>query len=211
MNANPILNVFELDSDHTFKDRGQTSVRFGIDFGPVVGGSGDIPVSAEIPGVGGPGQPGALVFTVADGGVGLGAARNAGDRLRLTGALPQVSVTDSRTAGGWAVTGHATDLAGGAAGAGGADAASTILSQHLGWAPFLVGGPARPGAAVAASLSGGPGLAVPATLGTGARAAGSAAPAGTAVLGADVVLEVPVDTRAGTYTGAVTVSLFPTD
>ena len=58
-------------------------------------------------------------------------------------------------------------------------------------------------------LSGGPGLAVPATLGAHERAEGEAV--GNAVLGADVTLEAPVTTGAGTYTGAVTVSLFPTD
>ena len=89
------------------------------------------------------------------------------------------------------------------------DDAAAIAARHLGWTPHLVDGAARPGAAVAPELSGGPGLAVPATLGAHERAEGEAV--GNAVLGADVTLEAPVTTGAGTYTGAVTVSLFPTD
>ena len=206
VNANPALSVFELDADHTFKDLGQTSVRYGIDFGPVAGtvpgAGGDIPVQAEIPGTGGPGEPGALALTVAPGALDLGQARNAGDRWRLGGALPHVSVTDTRSSGGWSVTGQSSALTAG-------DDAAAIAARHLGWTPHLVDGAARPGAAVAPELSGGPGLAVPATLGAHERAEGEAV--GNAVLGADVTLEAPVTTGAGTYTGAVTVSLFPTD
>ena len=163
---------------------------------------GDIPVQAEIPGTGGPGEPGALALTVAPGALDLGQARNAGDRWRLGGALPHVSVTDTRSSGGWSVTGQSSALTAG-------DDAAAIAARHLGWTPHLVDGAARPGAAVAPELSGGPGLAVPATLGAHERAEGEAV--GNAVLGADVTLEAPVTTGAGTYTGAVTVSLFPTD
>lgn len=173
--------------------------------------AGDIPVTAEIPGAGGgdgegPGEnplPGALALTVSEGGLHLDGARHAGDRLRLGGVLPAVSVTDSRAQSeGWAVTGQASDLSA-ATSAG----AATVQAGHLGWAPFLVDGQAQPGGVVASVLSGGAGLAAPATLGT----SGAAGAAGTASLAADVELEVPVTTRAGSYTGAVTISLFPQD
>ena len=176
---------------------------------PGEGGSGDIPVTAEIPGLGdgtpddgegtGGEQPGdgALVLSIADGGLDLGNVRNAGDRLRLAGTLPTVSVTDSRAANpGWSVTGQATDLA--------TAQERVVRAENLGWAPYVHTGPATPGQAVQPRLAGGPGLALPATLGTGADV-------GTADLAADVDLEVPVDTAAGTYTGGVTVSLFPQD
>lgn len=157
---------------------------------------GDIPVQADIPALGDDDGPaGALALTVAPGATTLGEARNAGDRLRLSGVLPTVSVTDSRADGAWSVTGQASDLAAGEA---------VVRAERLGWAPFVAAGPAVPGAKVETALSGGAGLAVPATLGSGSER-------GTAELAADVTLEVPVDTKAGSYAGAITVSLFPQD
>ena len=157
---------------------------------------GDIPVNADIPSLGDDDAPaGALALTVAPGTTELGNARNAGDRLRLTGVLPTVSVSDSRAEGAWSVTGQASDLQ---------DDDAVVRAERLGWEPFVVAGPAVPGAEVDSALAGGPGLAVPATLGAGAER-------GTAELSADVNLEVPVDTKAGSYSGAITVSLFAQD
>ena len=161
--------------------------------------AGDIPVRAEIPALGDDGDGGSLVLSVAPGSADLGTARNAGDRLRLSGLLPAVAVTDSRAdAAGWSVTGQASALT---------SADSSVGAARIGWAPFLVDGRAVPGAAVAPDLAGGPGLAVPATLGTAAGEHRT----GTAALSADLTLEVPVDTKAGSYAGYVTVSLFPED
>ena len=164
--------------------------------------SGEIPVTAQIPGTDDegtlPGGPGSLVLTVSDGGVVLDGARNAGDRLRLGGVLPDVSVTDTR--GGearWSVTGQSSDLVAGG------DSAATVRAENLGWEPFVVDGDATPGARIMTRLAGGPGLATPATLGAGGQ--------GKASLAADVSLEVPVDTRGGSYAGGMTVSLFPED
>lgn len=162
--------------------------------------AGDIPVTAVIPGGDeegtDPEEPGYLVLSISDGGLVLDGARNAGDRLRLGGTLPEVSVTDTRGDElRWVVTGQSNDLR--------ASDAATVRAENLGWEPFLVSGDATPGAIVNALLSGGPGLAVPATLGAGGQ--------GTSALAADVRLEVPVDTKAGTYTGGLTVSLFPQD
>lgn len=174
--------------------------------------AGEIPVTAQIPSAGGDGStggdggdnsgetplPGALVMSVSDGGLRLDDPRHGGDRLRLSGVLPEVSVTDSRArSAGWAVTGQASDLSSGGA---------TVRAGHLGWAPFIPSGEAVPGGAVPSVMSGGAGLAMPATLGMSAEQT-----TGTASLAADVALEVPVDTRAGSYEGAVTVSLFPQD
>ena len=166
-------------------------------------GSGEIPVTAVIPGEDAAGDSpgdGALALSVADGGLALTGARNAGDRLRLGGVLPDVAVTDTRAVGAWSVTGQSTDLA-----ADDAEGGASVRAENLGWEPFVVAGGARPGAAVLPALAGGVGLGAPTQLGAGV------ADAATAVLSADVALEVPVDTRAGEYAGAVTVSLFPED
>ena len=84
---------------------------------------------------------------------------------------------------------------------------ATVRAAHLGWAPHLVdaaSAQATPGARVAPAPAGGPGLAAPARLASGSGL-------GSATLGADLELQVPVDTKAGGYAGALTVSLFPED
>ncbi|WP_203581713.1 glycoside hydrolase [Microbacterium hibisci] len=169
------------------------------------GGEGTgIPIEATVPE---PTEPGSLSLTVADYGDGvvLSEAGNAGDRLRFTGALPAVTVTDSRNAdqagsGGWSVSGQSSDFTAG----------TTVLDAgHLGWNPRL----ATPrsgvtaGAAVATLLAGGEGLADPHLLG---EATGEGR-FGSTELGADLSLEVPVDTAPGTYKGTLAITLFPED
>ncbi|MBD8063352.1 alkaline phosphatase [Oceanitalea stevensii] len=164
-----------------------------------------IEVEAVIPELGdgeGPGLPGTLVLSVADGKVALGDLRHAGDRLRLDGELPTVSVTDSRAeAAGWAVSGQASSLVS-------ADE-RVIRAGHLGWTPGLVEEQdgVTPGERVRSVMSGGEGLAAAQTL----AYADAEGRIGTAVLDADLELEVPVDTRDGAYTGSLTVTLFPVD
>lgn len=176
-------------------DPASYSVRTDVAWPQVPDARGDIPVTAEIP-AGEEISDGALTLSVDDGGLALDGARNAGDRLRLRGVLPNVSVTDTRADGAWSVTGSSSDLT--------AEAA-TVRAESLGWEPFLVDGKAQPGLLVLPKLAGGAGLAAPAQLGAGV--AGS----GTSVLSADVSLEVPVDTKAGSYAGAMMVSLFAQD
>ncbi|WFP16071.1 alkaline phosphatase [Citricoccus muralis] len=174
---------------------------------PVEPGEGDIPVEVEIPGLPGDDDdnaPGSLVLSIADGTATLGNQRNAGDRLRVTGELPAVSVTDTRRTGaGWAVAGQSSDLS--IAG----DSGESVTADHLGWAPFVTDttNSATPGEVSRGVLADGEGLAAPATLGS----ATDQTRLGTSDLAADLVLEVPVDTEAGTYTGALSVSLFPVD
>ena len=162
-----------------------------------------IPVEATIP----EGENGVLALTVADfgAGVALSAPENAGDRLRLTGALPEVTVTDSRTAqqaglGGWTVAGQAAAFT---------SQGTAIEADHLGWSPQVL--TPRPGLqagpAVATALDQGTGLQTPGELAS-ATAAGRY---GSAKLGAGLLLEVPIGTQPGTYTGDLTVSLFPVD
>ena len=166
---------------------------------PAGPGSGDIPVVGVIPGMGE--GPGALTMSVAPGSVTLGEAIDNGDRWTLNGALPTVSVTDTRAeALGWTASGQAAALTSGA---------NAVTPDHLGWTPMVAeapegvsAGPVRVGV-----LKGGAGLAVPATL---AQASGLGR-IGTSELGADVELQVARTTAAGTYTGSVTVSVFPMD
>lgn len=167
--------------------------------------AGEIPLTATVPQAGE--VEGSLTMSVADFGEGvtLGGGANIGDRLRFTGVLPAVSVTDSRSnaqvgQGGWTVSGQAADLSTGS---------QILRAQHLGWTPGLLTTKpgVTPGSEVKAALGGGAGLGTPATLAT----ATSEGRLGTTELTADLSLEVPVDTRAGDYTGNLTVTLFPTD
>jgi enterochelin esterase-like enzyme len=162
-----------------------------------------IPVEAVIP----EGEDGVLALTVADFGdaVALSEPENVGDRLRLTGALPQVTVTDSRTSqqagqGGWAVSGQADAFT---------SAGQTVQADHLGWTPEVLTPRAglTAGPAVATVLGGGAGLATPSRL----ASASAEGRWGSAELGAGLLLEVRVDTQPGTYSGMLTLSLFPVD
>jgi len=162
-----------------------------------------IPVEATIP----EGENGVLALTVADFGDGvvLSAPENAGDRLRLTGSLPEVTVTDSRTAvqaglGGWAVSGQADAFT---------STGQAVSADHLGWTPQVLTPRAglAAGSAVATAIDGGPGLQTPGRL----AAADAEGRYGTAKVGSALRLEVPVNTQPGTYTGTLTVSLFPED
>lgn len=63
------------------------------------------------------------------------------------------------------------------------------------------------GSAVATVLDGGPGLATPSQL----ASADAEGRWGSSTLGAGLTLEVPTDTQPGTYTGMLTLSLFPVD
>lgn len=162
-----------------------------------------IEIQAKVPEIGE--AEGNLTLTVADGVVALDGGKNIGDRLRFLGQLPTVSVTDSRSnavagTGGWTVSGQATDLS---------SQGRTIRAQHLGWTPSTAA--AKPGVTLGSPvrtvMGEGTGLAAPATLAT----ASTEGRLGTTDLGAEIGLEVPVDTRAGEYTGALSVSLFPVD
>ena len=135
----------------------------------------------------------------------LGEATNAGDRLVMSGTLPTVTVTDSRTeeqasGTGWALAGRASDLVG---------EQGSIGADHLGWTPSLVSerDGVTAGPDVHSVLSGGGGLAAPQRLAEATHAGRT----GSTSVSSQVQLEVPVDTEPGSYTGAVTVSLFPVD
>lgn len=164
---------------------------------------GSVDVTATVPR---PEQTdGVLALSVADPGLALGEPANAGDRLRFAGTLPTVTVTDSRSdaqagGGGWTVSGRGKDLVAGS---------TTLTAENLGWTPALLGDRAcvTAGSPVATRLAGGTGLASPATLAT----ATSHGRTGSTEITAGVLLEVPVDAPAGSYAGAITLTLFPVD
>ena len=82
--------------------------------------------------------------------------------------------------------------------------AGTIDGNDLGWSPKIVtpntANDVTAGVAVAPNK---PGLKTPAPLAGAAASKG----AGTTVLGADLDLQVPVDTPAGSYSATMTVTL----
>lgn len=166
---------------------------------------GDIQIEAEVesfdPNGNGNAEDGALTLSVTPGTAQLENARNAGDRLRLHGTLPEIKVTDTRAdAAGWAVSGQSSDLTTGR---------STLTANYLGWQPFVMDSAngAAPGTEVTGKLRDGEGLAVPQTLGS----ADAETRFGSTSLAADLKLEVPVDTQEGTYQGGLSLSLFPVD
>ncbi|MGO1507066.1 MAG: hypothetical protein ACTH2J_06325 [Candidatus Microbacterium stercoravium] len=156
--------------------------------------------------------PGALALTVAGDETSLTeAASEDGSALErtFTGALPTVTVTDTRAAediepgSAWYVLGSASSFV---------DAASdsTIGAEHLGWSPQLVDGAGEGedfvevGGDVAPND---PGLLDQELLYLVDSEAGNAG-GGVFSANADLTLKVPADVAEGTYTSTVTLSLF---
>jgi subtilisin family serine protease len=123
----------------------------------------------------------------------------AGDRLATSGSLRPVTIIDTRvgTNPGWDVSGQASDFEA---------SASAFGAGFLGWTPLVASQSedqtATPGAQVAPGFPSGQGLSVPQVLATAPDGAG----VGTAVLGAGLSLEIPVETPAGTYTATLTLT-----
>ncbi|MFI5764227.1 Ig-like domain repeat protein [Streptomyces sp. NPDC051563] len=125
-----------------------------------------------------------------------------GDLLTTAGSINPVTLTDTRAGNpGWTVSGQVTDFSDGATHA--------INGQNLGWSPKLVDkAPAQtvtPGSAVpaahgaAAADSGTAGLKSARTLANGTGL-------GTAHVTADLALNVPTSTVAGTYSATLTLT-----
>lgn len=167
--------------------------------------TGDVTVTVEVPQIH---TPGVLAMTVAANTTTLAEHGSDNTARTFTGTLPTVTVTDTRDpaevpAGAyWSVLGSASDLV---------SAAGTIKAENLGWAPRLIDGGASgnvaEGDAVDPKLDGGPGL-VDRELLAMANDSGAIATEGTWTASADLTLKTPVDVKAGTYTGTLTLSLF---
>ena len=156
--------------------------------------------------------PGTLALSVAVNNTTLGESGSTGAIRQFTGVLPDVTVTDSRTAeempdgaANWYVLGSASEFS--------TDDGATITADHLGWAPRLVDGDdtgdgvISEGLDIDTVLDGDRGLDdqellyaadwVPAVEGGGSWTAS-----------ADLFLRVPVAAATGTYSSVITLSLF---
>jgi len=157
-------------------------------------GDGDQPVVVVVP------EPDAGEFTwtidSASSLVNLGVAVENGDHFAATGVLNPVRVTDTRIdTPAWAVTAQLSDFTAGG---------QTVSGKYLGWTPNVSenDGGAVPGAPVVSGFVSGEGLSASSTLGN--------APAGhsrgSALLGADLDLQLPVSVGAGTYNATLTLT-----
>lgn len=146
-----------------------------------------------------PVEPGDFSWSIdnSDGAVTLGTATAGADSFSASGELNPVNVTDGRAAGSsWSIAGSVSDFTG--AGETGFD------GSYLGWTPKVItpGANAVEGAAVASGFgTGGPGLSESAVL-----ASGTSGAEGAAAVGADLELELPLDTPAGSYSATLTLT-----
>lgn len=163
------------------------------------GGGGSAPgadeqvVTVEVPDSD---EPGEFTWTITGDGIAdLGTATDEGTHLGATGEIDQIVVSDNRdTPTGWGLAGQVSDFTGGLSG------------KHLGWTPSLVSSD-DPGVfvgfPVAPSLTDGAGLTSPVPL---AVANNGSSTGGTTVVGADLDLQLPIDTPAGTYSATLTIT-----
>gem|GEM_PF-4218657 len=169
-----------------------------------VDGSGNITVTLGVPAA----PSGALTLTVPSGAsVALTGSRDSGNtRVTATGALPQMTVTDTRSDAlltGWQVNVQASDFSG---------SAGTIAAKYLGWTPGLptitpdAGSPlqVQAGSGVASFLdsSASQGLGVSQTL-----AHSTANGRGSTSLVGQLNLAVPGSALQGSYSSTLTVTL----
>lgn len=174
---------------------------------PTENGTGDVDVSVEIA----PTDDGSLSLTVAGTTSTLTENGTTASYRQFTGALPNVTVTDTRedVAPGvfWYVTGQASDFVGTAG-------QPNITPDHLGWAPRVVtanNGEVSEGDTVDTSLDGGAnnvGLVGQELLALALDSAEAQAASGQWTANADLVLKTPVTVAPGSYTSTLTLSLF---
>lgn len=138
------------------------------------------------------------------------------DYREFTGALPDVTVADTRAEVPdgvfWYVTGQASDFVG-------ADGQAPITPDHLGWTPALVtegNGEVSPGDEVSTSLDESTNPSTPNNVGLSGEellqmaldSSEATAANGEWTANADLTLKTPNDVEAGSYTSTVTLSLF---
>jgi len=170
-------------------------------------GSSGVDVKVDIAEV----QNGALSLTVENTETALTETGSTAEYRQFIGALPNVTVTDTRTEvpSGvfWYVTGQASDFLATAG-------QSPITPDHLGWSPALVttgNGEVAAGDEVKTSLDESPnnvGLIGEELLALSLDSASSTAASGQWTAGASLVLKTPVDVAPGAYTSSLTLSLF---
>lgn len=174
---------------------------------PSENGSGDVDVTVDIAST----ETGALSLTVAGTETSLTETGSTASFRQFTGALPNVTVTDTREdvdAGVfWYVTGQASDFVGSAGQA-------NITPDHLGWTPSIVtanDGEVAEGDTVGTSIDGGAngvGLVGQELLALALDSADAQATSGQWTATANLVLKTPVTVAPGSYTSTLTLSLF---
>lgn len=170
-------------------------------------GTGDVDVKVDIA----PTENGALSLTVGGTETSLTEGGTTATYRQFTGALPNVTVTDTRDevpAGVfWYVTGQASDFVGSAGQA-------PITPDHLGWAPNVVtenNGEVSAGDVVDTSIDGGAngvGLVGQELLALALDSSEAHAASGQWTANANLVLKTPVNVAPGSYTSTLTLSLF---
>lgn len=156
-------------------------------------------------------QNGALSLTVANTETTLTESGSTAEYRQFTGALPNVTVTDTRTDVPEGVYWYVTGQAGSFVGASGQPA---ITADHLGWSPALVttgNGEVAAGDEVGTVLDPAPnnvGLTGEELLALSLDSATSTAASGQWTANADLLLKTPVDVAPGNYTSLLTLSLF---
>jgi hypothetical protein len=149
-------------------------------------------------------QAGALVISVDNPHVTLPSPvlNSNGDLLTTSGKINPVTLTDTRAGNpGWSVSGQVSDFSDGGS--------HSINGQNLGWTPNVVdksgAQTVTAGSAVAAANGVAPGD--PGTAGLkSSRSLATGTGLGTAHFGADLALNVPTSTVAGTYTATLTLT-----
>lgn len=174
---------------------------------PTENGTGDVDVTVDIAST----ETGALSLTVAGTETSLTETGSTATFRQFTGALPNVTVTDTREdvdAGVfWYVTGQASDFVGNAGQA-------NITPDHLGWTPSIVtanDGEVAEGDTVGTSIDGGVngvGLVGQELLALALDSADAQATSGQWTATANLVLKTPVTVAPGSYTSTLTLSLF---
>ncbi|MFD4141696.1 MULTISPECIES: Ig-like domain repeat protein [unclassified Streptomyces] len=149
-------------------------------------------------------EAGALVISVDNPHVTLPSPQlNAnGDLLATTGAINAVTLTDTRAGNpGWSVSGQVTDFSDGGT--------HLINGQNLGWTPKVIDKGASQTVTAGAAVAAANGVA-PADAGTAglksSRSLANGTGLGTAHVGADLALNAPTSTVAGTYTATLTLT-----
>lgn len=156
-------------------------------------------------------QNGALSLTVANTETTLTESGSTAEYRQFTGALPNVTVTDTRTDVPEGVYWYVTGQAGSFVGASGQPA---ITADHLGWSPALVttgNGEVAAGDEVGTVLDPAPnnvGLTGEELLALSLDSATSTAASGQWTANADLLLKTPVDVAPGGYSSLLTLSLF---
>jgi hypothetical protein len=174
---------------------------------PDAEGSGDVDVKVDIAAT----ENGALSLTIDGTETTLTENGTTASYRQFTGALPNVTVTDTRedvpADVAWYVVGQASNFVGTA---GQAD----ITPDHLGWAPNLVtpnDGEVAEGDVVDTSLDGGAnnvGLVGQELLALAVDSGEAQATSGQWTANANLTLKTPVNVAPGSYTSTLTLSLF---